>query len=255
MPTNKDIEQAKTYIRRRLEAEGSMSFNLEKYMKEAARRIADIAWRYRVPPSLFRFSADRNLEAEVDEVIRWLKAKIEEAAFILATAYGDEEDKDIIAHICAENHGKTFVQRADIYCRRFKYELEGVLAAGLLLGAAKDKVVQSVNAYLRMPYANPMFREAAKMDTSATRLLAGGASYGPGRAVAMFNALDNLTGHAVSGGWMKHWADMHEGASGFYSYRGSSYPCTTCDTMVGRHPLSDYRGGWHLRCKCIFVFI
>ena len=255
MPTENDIEQAKAYVRRRLEAEDSMTLNLERYMKEAARRIADIAWRYRVPPSLFRFSADCNLEAEVDEVIRWLKAKIEEAAFTLATAYGDEDDKDIIAYISAENHGKTFAQRNDTYCRRFKFELEGALAAALILGAAKDKAVQAVNAYLRMPYANPMFREAAKMDASATRLQSGGISYGPGRAVAMLNALDNLTGHAVSQGWMKHWADIHDGAAGFFSYRGSSYPCSLCDTMVGWHPMSDYRGGWHLRCKCYFVFI
>lgn len=254
-PTKNDIRQATEYLRQRLEAEGSMRHNLELYMKEAASRIADISYMYKIPPKLFRFSADKELEREVDEVIRWLKSKIEEATYILATAYGEEKDRDIIAFITAENHGKTFAQREDIYCQRFKYELEGIIAAGLLLEIGKDNLVRSIGTYIKMPYANPIFREALKEHSSATRLQTGGISYGVGRAVSMFNALDSLTGYAVMQGWMKHWGILHAGATGFFSRRGSSYPCGTCDNMVGYHPIEEYRGGWHLRCKCVFIFV
>ena len=41
-PTEKDIEAAKAYLRQRLDAERSMSANLEIIMREAAKQIVEI---------------------------------------------------------------------------------------------------------------------------------------------------------------------------------------------------------------------
>ena len=254
--TNKQIEEAKAYLRSRINAEISMTDNLERYLREAASRMVDIAMRYNIPPSMFRFSANKAMEKEIDQVVRWLKSKIEEAAMRLAVAYEEEPDdyENIVAYITAENHGKTFRQRNAIYCERFKYEVEAAIAAGLLLSVKKDKIKQSIYNNMAHPYANPIFREAMKEKTAATRLQSRGISYGTGRSNSMRNALEALSGHAVSQGWMRHWGDIHDGAIGFYSYRGSSYPCGLCDSMVGYHPITDYQGGWHLHCRCFFVF-
>ena len=46
MPTKNDIEEAKAYLRKRLEAETSMKNNLEKFMLEAASRIVEISYQY-----------------------------------------------------------------------------------------------------------------------------------------------------------------------------------------------------------------
>ena len=255
MPTNNDIEEAKRYLRNRLEAELSMGSNLEELMVEAAYRIVDISYRYKVPPRNFRFSVSKDMESEVNEVIRKLKERIEEVMVMLAVPPGGNNKDEITSFILKENHGKTFSERNNMYCQRFKYELEGVIAAGLILGISKSKLKSSIPLNLQHPYANPYFIEALNSkEYDATRLLSKGKSYGRGRTNSMFTALENLTRHGVSQGWMKYWGDIHTGASGFYSYRGSSYPCPICDSMLGFHPMEEFRGGWHLHCKCYFVF-
>lgn len=255
MPTTKEIEEAKAYIRRRMEAENSMRNNLERYMRQAAERIVDIAYRYNIPPSQFRFSADKRLKEDVDRVIAWLKTQIQDASYTLAIAADEENGEDtLLPYVSAAHYGKTFARRNDLYCQRFKFELEGAIAAGLLIGAARDKLKQSVYDNFHAPYANPIFRQALKDRSVATRLQSNGISYGVGHTNAMYNALELLSTQTISSAWMKHWGDLNAGAQGFYSYRGSRYPCALCDSMVGWHPMSDYRGGWHPRCCCYFVF-
>ena len=61
VPTDKEIEEAKEYLRQRLDAELSMRTNLQIVMIEAAKQIIDISYRYKISPELFRFSANRQL--------------------------------------------------------------------------------------------------------------------------------------------------------------------------------------------------
>lgn len=258
MPTEREMREAQEYLLKRLDAERSMSRNLERYMREAASRIVDIAYMYNVPPTLFRFSADKNLEKEVDDVIKWLKEQIEEAAYTLATAEEREDKEAILSYISAERYGKTFRQRNDIYCNRFKYELEGAIAAGLILEVGKDALKRSIYSHFRDPYKNPYFIDALGDKTVETRLRHGGVSYGVGRTNAMFTALEKLNTYAVSQGWMRHWWNMgsENGATGFITFRGSSYPCQICDEYTRYiHPMYDAYPPLHLNCKCGMVFI
>lgn len=55
VPTDKEIEEAKEYLRQRLDAELSMRTNLQIVMIEAAKQIIDISYRYKISPELFRF--------------------------------------------------------------------------------------------------------------------------------------------------------------------------------------------------------
>lgn len=254
MPTERDIEEAKEYIRKRIDAENSMRNNLDRYMREAASRIVDISYRYQIPPEKFKFSFNKRLNEEVDAVINWLKQQIEQASYELATAADEEDKENILSYLSGKTYGKTFPQRNDIYCRRFKYEIEGIIAAGLILGVSKEKLKQSIYTSFRSPYSNIYFKQAISDKSASIRLRSKGISYGVGRTNSMFNALELLSTQTVSQGWMKHWENIHSKSSGFYSYRGSSYPCAHCDDMVGWHPMHEYRGGWHARCKCYFVF-
>ena len=47
VPTDKEIEEAKEYLRQRLDAELSMRTNLQIVMIEAAKQIIDISYRCR----------------------------------------------------------------------------------------------------------------------------------------------------------------------------------------------------------------
>ena len=48
VPTDKEIEEAKEYLRQRLDAELSMRTNLQIVMIEAAKQIIDISYRYKI---------------------------------------------------------------------------------------------------------------------------------------------------------------------------------------------------------------
>ena len=144
VPTDKEIEEAKEYLRQRLDAELSMRTNLQIVMIEAAKQIIDISYRYKISPELFRFSANRQLQEEVDAIILSLLEIIEDYTYTLAVATHEDNKDAIITCITRESYGKTFTQRAREYADRFSKEVETAIAAGLLLNLSKDKLLSSI---------------------------------------------------------------------------------------------------------------
>ena len=65
MPTEHQIQEAKNYILRRVQAEQNILSRLDDYLLQAADKIIDISSRYNISPSLFRFSANKNLQEGV----------------------------------------------------------------------------------------------------------------------------------------------------------------------------------------------
>ena len=64
-PTQQQIQEAKDFIRQRLKAELSMQKHLDNLLLQAASEIVDISLKYKIKPSMFRFSANEKLEREV----------------------------------------------------------------------------------------------------------------------------------------------------------------------------------------------
>ena len=98
-PSDKEIEEAKDYIRKRLEAERSMGKNLRAAMLRAAEKIISISRKYNIPPKMFRFSLDQNLKREVEAVIADLRATIEDYTYTLAVATHNDKEDEILAYI------------------------------------------------------------------------------------------------------------------------------------------------------------
>lgn len=257
-PTQQQIQEAKDFIRQRLKAELSMQKHLDDLLLQAANEIVDISLKYKIKPSMFRFSANEKLEREVGVVIGKLREMIYDYTETLSVYDRKEEREAIIAFINREDHGKTLSERIDIYCNRFKYEIEAAVAAGLIAGLSRNKIKDSIRENLKSPYNSSYFKKAVESGVSAaTRINTNGISYGVGKSNSSYNSLNTLTRYAIGSAWM--WFNgvqkQKEGAIGFYSYRGSSYPCSYCDSMVGYHPISDYQSQWHIRCCCYFVFV
>ena len=259
-PTKRQIDEAKDFLRQRLAAEASMIDNLQNVMEKAARDIVEISCRYNIPPHLFRFSANKSLEKEVDEVIRWLKSLILDYIYTLAVASHNEDSDEIIAYITRDIAGKTLPQRTDIYTSRFKYEIEAAIAAGLILGIGERELSNSINSNLKAPYSNPYIADVIKQGGgyAATRLQTKGINYGAGHSTSMFTSLKIVSVYAVAEGWSFFSLSeaRKKGATGFYTFRGSSYPCRTCDEYTRiLHPLSDPLPPLHLNCVCGAVFV
>lgn len=253
-PTNNQIEEAKAYILKRVQAETTMQSRLDRYLKEAAKRIIYISYKYNIPPKQFRFSANNQLQKEVDEVIAWLKSKLDQDAFGLATLNRQVEDDEIQNHFYREDHGKTFLERLNIYCNRWKYEIEVFVAASLALGLSKEKSLQAFSSHYENPYSNSIISKAGKL-IGAVR--SSEVHYGVGKSNKAYNMLKSLLIYKIAESWMySYWLRRkRSGAIGFYSFRGSSYPCGICNSMAGFHPIGDAMPLYHNYCKCYMVFV
>lgn len=257
MPTETQIREAKEFLLKRIDAEISAERNIRKYMSDAAMEIVSISVRYRIPPRLFRFSADKNLEMEVDRVLGELKDKIVYATERLSV-YDREDDMDgILSFMGMERFGKTFRERDSIYVNRYKYELEAAVAAGMLYGKAKEEISDAIKVNLESPFNNEDIKGSFGKGMAATRIKSRGISYGAGRSNSAYNMIRYLSRNEIASAWM-WWYGMdasRNGARGFYSFRGSSYPCALCDDMAGYHRIDEFRYHWHPNCRCFFVFV
>ena len=228
VPTDKEIEEAKEYLRQRLDAELSMRTNLQIVMIEAAKQIIDISYRYKISPELFRFSANRQLQEEVDAIILSLLEIIEDYTYTLAVATHEDNKDAIITCITRESYGKTFTQRARL---------------------------SSIRQSVKTPLLNEHVQRAISKGYPIISRLGVQESFGVGRTVSSWTALSDLTEYAVAEGWMKHWELQAKacGAVGFFVMRGSSYPCNICDDEVGFHVEWDKLPPYHGHCKCFAV--
>lgn len=256
--TDKDIEEAKAFVRKRVEAEISMQSHLDEALVWAAKEIVGISFKYNIRPSLFKFSVNAELEREVDEVLAKLREMLYDYTEELSVAVDESERDGIIAYINGRTYGHTLKERINTYTNRYKYELEAFIASGLAAGYGTAKLLPTVKANLNAPYNNELFRNTViRGGMAATRIRTGGISYGQGHSNSARNLLLTLARYTIGSAWMDVYGNnaYRNGATGFYAFRGSSYPCSICQSMVGYHPMDEYQGEWHLNCRCFFVFV
>ena len=194
-PKESDIEAAKAYLRQRLDAERSMSANLEIIMREAAKQIVEICYSANANPQTFRYSdLPLRVQWDIDAVIEWLKEQVEDYFETLAVA-DHEENRDIILPlVLGENHGATFDERLTDYCEKYKDELMLLIGAGLFLGVTEMMLAKSIGENLKHPYANQLL--ADRIDAPLT--------YGRGRTNSMYTAISDLAQFGIAQGWMQH---------------------------------------------------
>lgn len=247
-PNEADIEAAKTYLRLRLEAEMSMTYNLEIVMREAAERVVGICYSAKIDPTVVSYDKlPAKVQIEIEEVLQWLKETINDY-FLTLAIYDHEENKDkILPFILAKNHGQTFDERLSDYCSKYRDELLLLVGAGLFLGIGKKVLAKSVGNNLKKPYKNPDL--AAGITAPLT--------YGQGHTNSMFTAINTLATFGIGRGWMynRHLKAEMESAQGFIIFRNSTYPCDICDEYASYfHPMDDEIPPIHANCVCGTIY-
>ena len=245
--TEADIEAAKAYLRLRLEAERSMSYNLGIVMREGAERVVEICYNAKIDPTVGSYeNLPIKVQREIEDVVQWLKETIDDY-FLTLAIYDHEENRDkILPFILGENHGITFDERLTDYCAKYRDELILLVGAGIFLGLTKTALAKSIGSHLKQPYKNPDL-----LDGIAAPL-----TYGRGHTNSMFTAISGLTTFGIAQAWMKDWELTTEakGAIGWEVMRGSSYFCEQCDANCGFHPLeAGTHLPQHLGCCCFAV--
>ncbi len=245
------------YLRRRLEAAGGVIAFTDSTLRSAVRRIVDIAYRYNIEPSLFRFSTNRNMEKEIDAVLATVREMLFERMVDTVTFADPDDDEDswlpLLSLGYKDKKGNTIKDKIAIYTDRFKYEVEAGIAAALLADVSADKCYNAIRNNIQHPYSNPYFLDKSGQG-KAIRLEKGGAHYGRGHSNVARNLLAALLGDIVAKGFMEYFAFMgrRDGAIGYVVQRGSSYPCEICDDAVsaGLRPLDDMVIPLHPNCRC-----
>ncbi len=245
-PSEADIETAKAYLRQRLDAERSMSYNLSIVMREAAERIVEILYSANIHPTVASYGdLPLRVQWDIDEVVQWLKETIDDYFVTLAIA-DHEENKDLILPLVyGESFGSTFDERLTDYVGKYKNELLLLIGAGLLLGIGKSALAKSISDNLRQPYANPMLKDGIEKSIS----------YGRGRTNSMFTAIGDLTRFGIAEAWMKNQYinNRKDGCVGWLVQRGSHFPCELCDSKVGFHADESDLPLYHSHCCCYAV--
>ena len=264
-PTQEDINAAKQFILQREEYARLLEGRVDEILNESAERIVIICYRYNVDPKHLYFGSGFN-EQMMDE-ISFVMDETEQEIIDIINEYSTvvTNDKDrinaLLLWMATLGRGnKNLQETLDGYLFKFMKDLEAAVAALRYANATMAEAVTKVKTHLHTIYTMPevvaAFKEASTF--AATYIQSKGVQKG---VVGLpKNGSTNVTKMArvtLQMAWMRSYRmDFEEsGAVGFYVLRGSSYPCSLCDSKVGFHVIdeTDCFPPFHPNCCCYVI--
>lgn len=160
-----------------------------------------------------------------------------------------------------EYNNSTIRGKCTEYTKGIISEIEMWFVIGVMNKLNIKQLINTFSLYLTHPYSNPYYSTSyaritkANAITSASKLLKTPANKA-GIYQSSINSLKRL-GRIAIGSSTKQADDIaykKAGITGFYVFRGSSYPCSHCDSMVGFH-LFEFANlpPYHPYCYCYAV--
>lgn len=248
--TDRELEAAKDYLRRRIESEVSMERDVENLLSEYAEYLLVL---------LYRDAPMADINALVDELI----GRLIDDCYILGVDDRDGDRTAIMLYMNSPRGGETMEERVGKRVRTFLVELGAVYLACKLLDIGLSEALESVRGSFRHPWDNPVLEEVRRSIQSGD--IAGDITqfdephFGRGVEISSMGALQKITAYHVADAWM--WWQYEEadrnGAEGYFVVRGSDYPCDECDSHTGIfYPIGDEenRPQYHLNCRCVVVY-
>lgn len=149
--------------------------------------------------------------------------------------------------------GKTFTQRNDRYLSYFAEDMVRMVKAGVLLGYSESQILSAIRTGYKEPYKTSVITKAKRFDVNIDV-----PSYGRGIFKSSYqNIARNVKATiALAWGQAEQEYGRRSGATGFLVFRGSSYPCPTCDDETAYvHRFGDPFPPFHVSCVCYIQFI
>lgn len=263
-----NYDKSRAVLSRRLEVESELLHSLRQECHRVIMAIAELGYNEPMGGMTFRLSLCSSIE-EIEELLKelrlWVYVNITHSSQLVV----DEVERrwtpvvplDASEYINREINGKTLKERIGVYCGRLRSEAEMWIAAGLLAGVALKDLSREVDAYLGNPYTSPLFLSARGMSGrsgfGSVRLRRGAPHFGKGSITSSYGSLERLSAATVAdmmrmAEWLVWGSD--ERCIGYQVYRGSSYPCSLCGSMVGFHAKEFAElPPYHSRCCCFAV--
>lgn len=244
----REQKEAQEYIKRRLENELSMDADIDGILASFTDMLMDIL-------------SEGATENELDTLAAYIADLLLEDCELLAVDDHTENRDGIIAYIGRKVGDMTLRERITERCRTFAGEVLVVYTLGMLLGKKREEIRESVVKNWDKPYDSPIIMEAKG------RVLSGEMTspvslepphYGRGVTVSSSKALKDICRNALVEGWGWHdYTEHKDEAVGFVVQRGSSFPCDTCDSMVGYHDIddTDFLPMFHNHCRCYVIWV
>lgn len=192
--------------------------------------------------------AKKIVESASDDILSYTKAYSEASCKLLGIKTDVVDD-----YIEGDIFGSTFAARNSKYMAQFAEDIVRMIKAGSLLGYSESTILSAIRTGYKDPYHSSVITKALKKDINIAT-----PSYGRGFYKSSYqNLMRNVKGTiALAWGYAEQEYGKESGAIGFYSYRGSSFPCAQCDDETTYlHKFGDPFPPYHISCCCFVKFV
>jgi len=220
--SKKDIEEAKKYLRLRVEAETSMTHHVGVEMEKAANEVIAVCKRFSIDPTNLSFDNRYEIKYAINDIIDRLIDTLYNDCEELS-CFTNKQDKDYIIAYLKDGSRVNLSENLSEHAQVFKDEMQDFVKIGLVAGSF-GKWTRNWNGFSH-------------------------------KGLSSFHLIERLTRFAIADAWMHADIDYMKtnGAIGYMQFRGSSYPCEPCDDLVGFHNIDEYTLPVHANCKCYAV--
>lgn len=259
--------QAKQYIDEVIDQMSKADSDLKESIKTNIYSLINHCLTYKYLGQSFQFSDNNKLNEEVDTYIRKLRNDIFNNIYLrlqyvskLASRKEEKENDETILtlFIGLPIAGKTLLDRVDQYVNMLRSEVEAYIAVGISKNLSAHQILNHYIASIKKPYTSPLIINAFnKKGFKAERIVNKGITFGVGQYNSAFNNLvrvhQNTIFQAYNYTLNTIWLTI-DNIKGWYTIRGSTYPCQICDNNTGLlHPKDDFFWGYHAKCCCLMI--
>lgn len=265
--TTRRKKEAQSYISKVIDEMALSDSDLKAVILKHVETVIDKCINYSNLGKDFQFSVNPALDNDINAILEQLEKDIFNIIYFrtynvneLAFDKENEHKSDnyLLLFLTTAFFGKTIQDRITDYVSFIRSEVEAYVAAGIVKGLTPKQILYTYLNNIKSPYASPLIIEAFRLKGfKAERILNKGITFGQGKYISAFNNLLRLEqqsifqayNYAVNSIWQ-----TKTNIIGWYTVRGSSYPCTICDDNIGVfHPKEEFFFGYHVRCCCIML--
>lgn len=251
-----NLEKAKDYAAKRLQAERNADDKVRAIILSLALALLDLGYAEQLitNKAVFkRATFGHRKDQLLAEAERNINVVVKEYAEASERVLGDTEGT-VGKYFEGLKFGGTFRSRNSIYLTHYVSDFEKLMLAGSKLRIDVDEMTE----YVKKDYKNPLSGELSKRLWAERNMRMERDALDERVSREAFTALERNVRGEISLSWCFEDFDFakRNGAKGYRVYRGSSYPCSDCQTNVGFiHDMSENVLPVHANCHCYRVFI
>lgn len=258
--------EAEAYLNKVVDLAVGASEDMKKTIKEYFMQMIESSFKYRQMRLSFRFSGDAALDEKINSILSGLRESIYNIIYdksIRSSEIAEDKENGIIgkafisSFLASKIYNKTLKERISIYVNQLKYEVEAYISAGMYKGFSKNEIWNQWIKNISNPYRSVLMVDSFNTNFETTRIQSKGIKYGKGRMIGAFGNLKRLEQNTVFQSYntsLNHIWEKDTRIVGWFTVRGSSYPCSYCDMQAYTfHPKTESFLQWHARCVCIMI--